>query len=131
MHNELAREWFFFADKDLDSAEVLLEMRPQHYEIICFHCQQSAEKYLKGYLIFKGIEQPPKTHDLQLLLSLCREQDPSFIDIADECEILTQFGVLPRYPDGLELDDYHTKRALECATKVKDFAALVDVRTGF
>jgi hypothetical protein len=32
-------------------------------EIICFHCQQSAEKYLKAFLFSNDIE-PDKTHNL-------------------------------------------------------------------
>ena len=41
MENNHILNWFRFADTDLDTAELLLEMRPQHFEIICFHCQQS------------------------------------------------------------------------------------------
>jgi len=35
---------------DLGTAEYLQNMSPLPLEIICYHCQQSAEKYLKGYL---------------------------------------------------------------------------------
>lgn len=58
-----AREWQRLASMDLNAAEHLLNMRPTPYEIICFHCQQSAEKYLKGYLVIHDIT-PPKIHDL-------------------------------------------------------------------
>ena len=51
MDHEYIAEWFQFADIDLASAEHLQSMRPQPLEIICYHCQQSAEKNLKGYLI--------------------------------------------------------------------------------
>jgi len=37
---------------DLNTAEYLKNMKPLPIEIICYHCQQSAEKYLKGYLVF-------------------------------------------------------------------------------
>ena len=63
MGNEIVSNWFRFADMDLDTAEVLQSIRPNHFEIICFHCQQAVEKYLKGYLIFSGVEKPPKIHD--------------------------------------------------------------------
>ena len=46
-----AQEWQKFAEMDLKSGEYLLNMHPVPMEIICYHCQQSAEKYLKGYLV--------------------------------------------------------------------------------
>jgi HEPN domain-containing protein len=70
-NRECALEWFRFADMDLGSAEFLLGKHPVPVEIICFHCQQSAEKYLKGILVLHGI-QPPKIHDLQELCNLCK-----------------------------------------------------------
>lgn len=53
-------EWYKFADMDISSAEYLLPMHPRPLEVICYHCQQSAEKYLKGYLVYKGVESPRK-----------------------------------------------------------------------
>ncbi|WP_282433370.1 HEPN domain-containing protein [Desulfosporosinus sp. FKA] len=38
------------AETGLQSALFLLNMHPAPLEIICYHCQQSAEKYLKGYI---------------------------------------------------------------------------------
>jgi HEPN domain-containing protein len=49
-----AQEWERYAAMDLDSAEYLLHMIPVPIEIICYHCRQSAEKYLKGYLVLCG-----------------------------------------------------------------------------
>lgn len=51
---------------ELMSAEYLLKMHPMPIGIICYHCQQSAEKYLKGFLVLHGMS-PPKTHDLNQL----------------------------------------------------------------
>jgi HEPN domain-containing protein len=50
--------WFQFADVDLALAEHALSMHPQPLEAICYHCQQSSEKYLKGYLLYKGLDVP-------------------------------------------------------------------------
>jgi len=47
---KIANEWFTMADMDLSSAKYLQNMHPIPIEIICYHCQQSSEKYLKGYL---------------------------------------------------------------------------------
>lgn len=42
------KEWLEFAAMDLDSAQFLLGMRPVPVEIICYHCEQAAEKLLKA-----------------------------------------------------------------------------------
>ena len=49
-NREIANEWFSYEENDLNSAKFLLNMYPKPLEIICNHCQQSAEKYLKGFL---------------------------------------------------------------------------------
>jgi HEPN domain-containing protein len=47
---EELRQWLEKADHDLMAAEYLTTMHyPRPDEIICFHCQQAAEKYLKGF----------------------------------------------------------------------------------
>jgi len=73
MDRELVAEWLKFAGDDLDTALLLKEMRPQHHEIICYHCEQAVEKYLKAFLVSKDL-MPPKTHDLANLCSLCSDQ---------------------------------------------------------
>ena len=37
-------EWLDLAEMDLGAAEYLLGMRPVPVEIICYHCEQAAEK---------------------------------------------------------------------------------------
>jgi len=103
MDLEYAAEWFHFADRDLASAEYLHGMRPQPLEIICFLCQQSAEKSLKGYLIYKGIAEPPKTHNLIILNSMCSDYDERFCGIDKACSVLTGYGVQPRYPQEIAI----------------------------
>ena len=67
---EIANEWFGIADLDLASASYLQSMKPVPVEIICYHCQQAAEKYLKGFLAYFGYE-IIRTHDLVVLNKLC------------------------------------------------------------
>jgi HEPN domain-containing protein len=50
----VAKEWFIIAQANLASADFLQNMKPAPLEIICYHCQQSAEKYLRGYLAHHG-----------------------------------------------------------------------------
>jgi len=49
--NELTREWIDKAELDFTSADLLLHAGETPLsDPACFHCQQCAEKYLKGYL---------------------------------------------------------------------------------
>jgi len=105
---------------DLRSAEYLLNMRPVPLEIICYHCQQSAEKYLKGYLVLYDIN-PPKIHDLNELRKLCSDLSDTFKEIADQCSDLTAYGVQPRYPMELMLEESDMRQALSSAKAIGDF----------
>jgi HEPN domain-containing protein len=127
MERDFILDWFCFADTDLKYAEHGLSMRPQPYEIICYHCQQSAEKYMKGFLFFHGV-QPPKTHELDILCEMCEEYDASFYEIRRPCAVLTAYGVQPRYPHEIQMDEHIMRRALEYAGQIKDFEPLQAVR---
>jgi len=105
MGNNELYDWLYLADADIDSALFLKSGRPQHKEIICFHCQQSAEKYLKAFLVSCQTE-PSKTHDLRVLCELCQVQDNSFAELNLMCSYLNPFGVQPRYPH--EFGHYRT-----------------------
>ena len=128
MDKEYISEWFQFADMDLESAEYLLGKRPQPLEIICYHAQQSAEKNLKGYLIYKGITEPPKTHDLTNLNDMCQDIDKRFSEIERVCDILTRYGVQPRYPREIGVTVNDTQKALEYARQIRDFELLAKIR---
>ena len=92
-----AKEWLAFAEMDLSSAEFLLAMWPLPLTIICYHCQQSAEKCLKGLLVLKN-QVPPKTHDLPLLIDACKQFFPEIMTISAQCAALNPFSIQPRYP---------------------------------
>jgi len=115
-----ARQWQRIATMNLDSAEYLQGMRPTPIEIICYHCQQSAEKHLKGYLVLNGTE-PPKTHDLRVLAQMCADINPAFEAIKIDCAKLTIYSVQPRYPVGLGLEEQDMRRALTGAKEIQNF----------
>ncbi|MBR4750582.1 MAG: HEPN domain-containing protein [Thermoguttaceae bacterium] len=66
-----AKEWLSYAESDLGVADHLFKTyRPKPLEIICFHCQQAAEKAVKSIIVLKGSQGGlPKRHDLFLLLN--------------------------------------------------------------
>ncbi len=64
-------QWLELAKMDFGVADYLLKTyHPKPLEIICYHCQQSAEKALKAVIIFYGAQGGlPKLHDLSFLLN--------------------------------------------------------------
>lgn len=116
----VAQEWFEIANLDYESAKYLQNMQPVPIEIICYHCQQTAEKYLKGFLAFQG-QEVTKTHDLVLLNKLCQKIDAAFQQIAEDALLLTDYGVNIRYPYPLELNEEDMQLALKNAGNIKSF----------
>ena len=127
METKIILEWFNFADSDYDSAIILNNAHRKHNEIICYHCQQAVEKYLKAFLCYKGII-PPKIHVLEALCALCSEFDSSFNNIAKDCSYLSPFAVQARYPLEIEITSLNTTKSLEIVQRVKDFPAIADLK---
>ena len=96
---QLVQQWFNKAEADLVTVKILLKDPEHNTGIVCFHCQQAVEKYLKGYLSAKNIEFP-KTHDLITLYDLCIKTDKDF-QLLDKYKLttLTYYSVENRYPD--------------------------------
>ncbi len=63
----------------------------------CFHCQQSAEKYLKAVLKELG-QSIPRTHDLNHLLNLLGPCYPNLRSLRRGLVFLAEFAVDTRYP---------------------------------
>jgi HEPN domain-containing protein len=68
------------------------------HDLVCFHCQQAAEKYLKGLLQEWGIV-PPRTHNLVDLLNLVLPRDATLRPLRRKIESVTRYAVDFRYPD--------------------------------
>lgn len=120
MQEALSREWLDIASMDLSSAEYLMNMRPVPIEIICYHCEQAAEKLLKGVLVFYDME-PPKTHDLLQLCKLCEQKSAGFAELVDACAELSPYGVQIRYPAHIDLDEHDMHCALRECRKINEF----------
>jgi HEPN domain-containing protein len=118
---EILQQWFDKGKDDLRVAEYLSKMHyPTPDEIICFHCQQSAEKYLKGFLFTHDIE-PEKTHDLRELLKICQKYNTEFSTLSSMAFTLTKYAVFPRYPNELDITNEDMKTALSCAKSIQEF----------
>ena len=122
----LAKEWFEKASHDLDEAYLSLNSGGWA-DIICFHCQQAAEKYLKGYLVNKGINvgkmRKLQIHDLTNLWNECYKLDQTFASVEEECIILNPYYIEPRYPLGAPkvYTKKETEEALQATEKIVSF----------
>ena len=94
---ELAEAWFRKAEEDLLSATALLALPSPPCAIICFHCQQTAEKYLKGFLALHG--RPfEETDDLVALVGLAALLDATIASLDAPAQVLADYVVIMRYP---------------------------------
>jgi HEPN domain-containing protein len=66
-----------------------------------YHCQQAAEKALKGFLVWH--DQPfPRTHDLGKLGKQAVELDPTLEPLIDEVVEFTKYAWMFRYPGDVD-----------------------------
>ena len=89
-------------------------------DTICFHAQQCAEKYLKGFLTFHEIDFP-KTHSLEELVRLYKSIVPSIESEVGDVEILSSYGVEIKYLDEIYYDipKEDAREAIDLAKRVK------------
>lgn len=120
---DLAKNWMEKARRDLVTAKNGLEFSETFTDIICFHAQQAAEKYIKAYLIWCEIDFP-WTHALEDLLLLAAQQDPSFKSLIDKANTLTPYAVEIRYGESDLPSEEDAKVAIFIAEQIRD--AIVD-----
>jgi HEPN domain-containing protein len=112
-----AKEWIDYSLADLEAARFLFGMRPARLEIICYHCQQSAEKSMKAIIAdFDHII--PRTHNLVDLTKVVSELSelPDFVKT--DLRSLNGFDSRFRYPRHPELVESVAREALAAAERV-------------
>jgi HEPN domain-containing protein len=123
----LAKEWLEKGSHDLDEARLSFK-HGGWTDIICFHCQQAAEKYLKGFLTRQGINvgklKKWQIHELPKLWKECYKLNAEFKLIEEECILLNDFYIEPRYPLGMP-KVYSRKVAKEAIKAVEKIVALI------
>ena len=121
--SELVAEWMKYSRTDAEVARQLYEtMHPRPLEIICYHAQQSAEKSLKAFLVQNNIT-PPKIHDLNNLLELCKNIDDEFTQLAASCAKLNNYSSMPRYPFEIEIFEADAETAINKAFEMHEWVA--------
>ena len=89
----LVRNWIMKARRDLLSAKKLARGKEPYLDTAIYHCQQMAEKVVKGWLVYNDISFE-KTHDLRLLVTLAAEVEPKFNSWLDAAEQITPLAYL-------------------------------------
>jgi HEPN domain-containing protein len=111
-------EWVEKAEGDWNAAQQLNRVRKDpNYDSVCFHCQQSVEKYLKAGLEEAGMNFP-KTHDLIKLLGLAVAVEPQWVALHPLVATLNPYGVGYRYP-GLTATRADAKAAIKDCREVR------------
>jgi HEPN domain-containing protein len=96
-----ARAWVVRAARDLRAAEHEFRAVPPLLDDIVFHCQQAAEKALKGFLTWH--DRPfRKTHSIEELGEQSLAVDPALGPIIDQAVPLTEYAWKFRYPGEME-----------------------------
>ena len=120
---ELLRSWLTKAASDLRSARVLGSADDPPLDTAIYHCQQTAEKAVKAFLVSKEIS-PEKTHDIRKLTLAAAVHEPRFNELLDMAAALTPYAWEFRYPDDLA-ETYPTREefdeALQHAQAIYDF----------
>ena len=122
------REWVRKAEADFQGARRLAGAHEPLHDLVAFHCQQSAEKYLKALL--EELGQPlPKTHALDDLLVRLLPWHGSLASVRRGLLFLTDFAVDVRYP-GTGTSKREAGSALRWASRVRDASrSLLGIRT--
>lgn len=115
---DFVRNWIVKADQDYRVIlhELALDPEEMARDMVCFHCQQMAEKYLKAFLIEKNIEFP-RTHSIEFLLEKCSSVNSVFKKL--DSGNLTEYGVMVRYAD-----DFYIPEPTEMKEQVEKSEAI-------
>ena len=115
------REWLSFARIDYESANYLngAPFRPRPLNVICYHCQQAAEKAAKALIVYFGNQGGmPKVHDVSFLLNQVKHiiQERKGVTMGEDlllmADSLSKYGIAPRYPNEIEVEEHDVKKAL-------------------
>lgn len=91
------QEWVDRAENDWKTIGAVLALTDPPWDVAAFHAQQTAEKYLKAFLLAKGW-QLRKTHDLIELLSECVKYEAPLQSLSPHRQELNPYVLSGRYP---------------------------------
>jgi HEPN domain-containing protein len=98
LEGELAVRWLKKATNDIVTAQQTLLLADGPTDTVGFHAQQAAEKALKAFLAFHGI-QFPRSHDLLRIADLAAPHLSAILRHREELAEMTNYAVQARYPE--------------------------------
>lgn len=98
---EDTKAWLTKTKLDLEAASHGLKASPPLLADVVFHCQQAAEKAMKGFLAWHDVPFR-KTHELEEIGDSCLRIDATLKDLVDRAVPLTEYAWKFRYPGELE-----------------------------
>jgi HEPN domain-containing protein len=117
----LVRKWILKARRGLLSAKKLARGKDPYFDTAIDHCQQMAEKVIKGWLVYHDISFG-KTHDLRLLITLASELEPKFKPWMDDITKISPYATAYRYPgEVLDPTEGEFTQAMKIASALYEF----------
>ncbi len=116
-------DWLALAKENLLSARSSLNVDFLPYRTICLLSQESAQKYLKAYLLSRGWALE-KTDNPRKLLEYTFCYEPSFNALISAVNILAEYSLDEFYPGASNFENVgknEAKEAIEAADKVEHF----------
>jgi len=107
----LAREWLAKASHDLQNARIVGAVPGGPLDTAIYHCQQAAEKAVKGWLAYQGVAFE-KTHDVAGLVAQAADIESRFLAWKGAAAILTPYASAFRYP-GLAVEPMPSQGELQ------------------
>jgi HEPN domain-containing protein len=119
-----AAGWLAIAREDVRVARACLALDPPARGMAAYHCQQAAEKLVKGLLAAAGVAFR-RTHDLDELADLAAQHHSGARDLLNAVRPLTVWGVAYRYPTMEDIpeplpDDAEVRQAIAIVTDLAE-----------
>ncbi len=110
----LVKNWLIKSMHDIAAAKKLTEDEDGYFDVAIYHCQQAAEKAVKGFLTMHDVDFP-KTHDVRFLVQMAANINTEIHGYEESAALLTPYATEFRYPGEImepskeELDEAITK----------------------
>lgn len=96
----IVQSWLVKAQHDLAAAKRLSADPDPLLDTAVFHCQQAAEKVVKGFLVYRDTRFP-KTHDIEELITVASSLDTRLATWRTVAKNLTPYATTFRYPGSM------------------------------
>ncbi len=107
------------AEEDLEVSKKLF--KDGYFRYSSFFAQQSVEKYLKAFLLFKKNDYP-FVHSIAKLINDAIKLDKDFNYLFEiEANKLSRYYITSRYPPLIVVSEEEAKEAVEIAERVREF----------